>query len=307
MDNDSVPWHFAEGEAKPLSLPPGASWGQAYDCVCEDGNRYILGAYSADSHARICYWVNGVRRDIDVQDEDGGAYASALFVYQGDVYVVGSYKKSIDAYAARPCYWKNGLRFELSGSPAYEPTHLLVDERGVVVSLGSGIWRDGVYTELSAPPGAHAGPGFILRHDNDLYVAGSVVFSAASGDYTMPCYWKNGVRIDLPLPSEGGVMTGNVVRLAMVNNSLFAAGWYRGAQARGMYSEITVSLWRDQRLIERAGPHNYYYRRSTISVVDGSLVFIYPSEDWLKSLLYAGGKSYPFTYFNQVQAFCPLR
>jgi hypothetical protein len=102
-------------------------------------------------------------------------------------------------------------------------------------------------------------------------------------------------------------MTGNIERLAMVNNSLFAAGWYRGAQARGMYSEITVSLWQDQRLIERAGPQNYFYRRSTISVVDRNLVFIYPSEDWLSSLLYAGGKSYPFTYFNQVQAFCPLR
>ena len=109
-------------------------------------------------------------------DLDGRA-ASAIAVSGSDVYVAGTY---LDGNP-QACYWKNGTRVDLDGHEA----------RAIAVS-GSDVYVAGSYL------GTVYGVG--------MYNSQTIVTDKA-------CYWKNGVRVDLPNPGVGGTQAWDIAVL----------------------------------------------------------------------------------------------
>ncbi|MCX8124986.1 MAG: hypothetical protein N3F66_12610, partial [Spirochaetes bacterium] len=69
------------------------------------------------------------------------------------------------------------------------------------------LWVDSNNPILYAPEdGSDCAAFSVFVYNNDVYVAGNIEKDKSdnSGTYVQPCYWKNGVRVDLSVPSQAG-------------------------------------------------------------------------------------------------------
>ena len=159
-----------------------------------NGNIYVSGYYNnwdiLDDASAPCFWKNGVKTDLP-GDGIHVAYAYDIFVSGNDVYTVGRY--NVEApfpYLQRvqPCYWKNINRIDIIDYP----------DR---------------YAELTS----------IYVSNGDVYIGGKYDVPAGGGmplDETQACYWKNGVKTDLP--GSKSKVTGIFVE----NGKVYASGEY---------------------------------------------------------------------------------
>ncbi|MDR1238600.1 MAG: Ig-like domain-containing protein, partial [Treponema sp.] len=104
------------------------------------------------------------------------------------VYMAG-YTTGDDGKA--PCYWVNGNRTFLPIPDTYGP-----DTYGIAA-------------------------GITVSGSGDVYIAGSYGDDNAKPCYVRPCYWKNGMRIDLPIEAWDG---GGAWAIAVSGTDVYIAG-----------------------------------------------------------------------------------
>jgi hypothetical protein len=156
-----------------------------------------------------------------------------------DVYIAGSYGAGI------PCYWKNGVKTDLP-LPGYNrgwTEKIFMDGNDIYV-LGNvdaengdrgAYWKNGNLTVL---PGGYASD--MIVSNGDIYIAGEYSVLLEDGyNYSRPCYWKNGTRIDLDFERIEGLggrarsiaLAGDVLYIGgelVVTNSYVACYWKNG-------------------------------------------------------------------------------
>jgi hypothetical protein len=153
--------YWVNGARTDLSYAPYHS--SAYDITVSGGTVYVAGEYDQNA----CYWVNGVKHDLDLNGSAGASRAESIVVSGGTVYAAGWYH---DGTNEKACCWVNGTRTDL-------PAPLL-------------------------PAANKSYAANIALVGNDVYVAG--YYGYIHQPYTTPYqhyrayYWKNGTEYNLP-------------------------------------------------------------------------------------------------------------
>ncbi len=209
-------------------------------------------------HQTLAYcWKNGVKSTLQIPpppppDNSGEygsieeyviseAYAYRVIVHGSDVYVLGAVKwwykmhggslSGLDGAVIFPGYWKNG-QFTVLQMPDDMALILLNIEKGnIVVSNGDvyvvdgkrNYWKNGQF--VSALSTIHNNETFYAEYPmcasvNDVYIAGSE-YTDISDTKQKACYWKNGVRIDLPVE---GTNSATASGITVVGNDVYVSG-----------------------------------------------------------------------------------
>jgi hypothetical protein len=143
-----------------------------------------------------CYWKDGIKIDLpdDTDLQPGSpraAYALGIYTVGNEVYTVGRYNlyNGLQILKVQPCYWKNTTRFDITDYP----------DR---------------FAELSC----------IFVSGGDVYIGGKYLVQGTSGPTTayQACYWKNGVRTDLPAG-----MDSYVHGIFVENGKVYATGSWK--------------------------------------------------------------------------------
>ncbi len=104
----------------PLSVPEGVTQGFVQSIYVVGSTVYACGYYKNPSTNvyKACYWINGERTDLPVPvQDDRDYYANALTVFNGTVYIAGSY---FDAdWKSKACYWRGTELINLPGAGDY--------------------------------------------------------------------------------------------------------------------------------------------------------------------------------------------
>ena len=251
----SVACYWKNGVRTDLTAPVGIRiWEVGNIAVASNGDVYISGSYSNGDTSPVCYWKNDVRTDLPIPVGTQGRAIRLAVNSNGDVCIVGRFMPDA-AYASIDCYWKNGVRTDLSVpyaddsiAPRTNGTmDIAVSSDGDVHIIGNYdyywggdalsstayYWKNGVRTDLPLPAGTDRDLcGIAVAPNGDVYIAGSYQLKPWPGSWegnttTRPtaCYWKNGVRTDLPLPD--GKTNGHANGLAVSSNGdVYVSGDY---------------------------------------------------------------------------------
>jgi hypothetical protein len=210
-------------------------------CYWKNGKRYDLFADNRDSRlVALAVNNNGVYAAGDFYDQNSGHKKGFyqridqpesptvlsgqiysiydMIIDGGKFYIAGNYT---DSGVIKPCYWINQALTQLNGSDCRADT--------IAVS-GNHVYTAGRY---STSQKAFYWIDQVKQADfsenrvsvSDIIVLGGDVYSI--GDYgSIPnqraCYWKNGIRTDLP---HGGV-AGLTIDTAVSNTDFYIAGFY---------------------------------------------------------------------------------
>jgi len=180
-----------------------------------NGNVYMSGYYNSFVP---CYWKNGVKTDLP-DDTDlpainfKASYANGIYAAGNDVYTVGSYNvKDVSPYnvRAQPCYWKNTSRFDITDYP----------DR---------------FAEATC----------IFVSGDDIYIGGKYLVPGTNGpiEVYQACYWKNGVKTDLPADIDS-----YVTDIYVENGKVYAAGSWKN-ESWPLFSH-TRCYWADGQKVD---------------------------------------------------------
>ncbi len=205
-----------------LSCGPSDLRRSIEDMVVTNATMYVAGYYSNPGFPEKypCYWVNGVKTDLQVPASTLEGKGYAITKGGPDIYAAGY---TMDASANRiACYWKNASRTELAPSPSEAKALYVWDN---VLYVG-GVHYDGTYnaptcwTNDPATPALSLGSieGYVKAvfvNGNGVYLAGAVKRSTDLN----PCYWEDGQRTDLV-----GVEASSIY---VADNMIYTAGTQR--------------------------------------------------------------------------------
>jgi hypothetical protein len=113
----------------PLTVPDGCTQGFANSLCVSGGTVYVSGYFKNPSTnvQNACYWTGGTRTDLTAPvANDRDYYANAITVYDGTVYVAGSYFEA--DWHSSACYWKGTARTDLPGNGTYVAANSIVVE-----------------------------------------------------------------------------------------------------------------------------------------------------------------------------------
>lgn len=184
---------------------------------------YIGGSYMENKQRKACYWVDGVRYDLDgfevasITAIDGKVYAAGHTIIDGCGYWGGYPPIS----CLQTCYWADGIRHYLPGSIVngiFDIGDMSVDQGNVYISGWEShddkrcYWINGVRQKLPSD-------GVMWN----VYAANGVVYMV--GHYFVDgiikaCFWKNGIRYDLPGPK--GFLA---FKIRVINNTEYIIGY----------------------------------------------------------------------------------
>ncbi len=218
------PVYWKDGEMNFLPVD-NECWGGGTKSITIDGSDiYITGwMYTGADYIQPVYWKNGEVVKIPLPDDHDGGYATDLKVVGGKVYVSTTAEKKA-SNLKKPAIWYDNTLTVLVSEDRYD-----ADLEGIAVS-GSTIysvgyynfifdskfdswpvlWTDKTWQKLSVVDETPLIRGVAkdIRIFNEVtYVAG---WTGKLSDVdpqkllAVPCYWRNGVRYDIPLPDEGG-------------------------------------------------------------------------------------------------------
>jgi hypothetical protein len=234
-----------------------------YECEINEDDMYRYGylrglesLYGVESSYIPCYWVNGKQNKLPITRTSGTT--SAIAVSGRDVYVVGSEKRvfsksSSDVWEA-PCYWKNGEKYNLPSAAQWSVARDIVISGGDVHIVGLGhegnfqytlwYWVNGTWQELS-----YAGSSATIAvFGGDLYIAGGYVSSSVSDDGGA-CYWKNGIKYNLPIDNHNG---GTTVAVVVSGEDVYILGYGTDSLGEGWIGE-TPYYWKNGVPYEMSG------------------------------------------------------
>jgi hypothetical protein len=166
------------------------------DIILSGNDLYILGLEgSGTTGTAFCYWKNNVKNVVD-----SVGIGEAIAVSGSDVYIAGgySYYDSIsDSTNYKPCYWKNGIKYYLPSEGFGLAAYMVILGTDVYIA-GRADGNAGCYwfneTKYTLNGGGNSRVSGMCTDDNDVYILGEYL----NGDDFTSCYWKNGVRVDLP-------------------------------------------------------------------------------------------------------------
>jgi hypothetical protein len=137
----------------------------ARSIAVSNGKVYIAGRYNDGAYNKACYWINGVKTDLQA---GVASRATSIAVDDGKVYVTGFYydRGTEDAPAGNyGCYWVDGARTNLEDAyingavNEFDDTLPIAVYRGKVYVVGwskgsmatpaACIWVNGAKRELS--------------------------------------------------------------------------------------------------------------------------------------------------------------
>ena len=219
-----------------------------------NGDVYVSGYFSAGNappYSAPSFWKNGVKTNLpDDTDLPSGspfraAYAKGVYATGNDVYTVGRYNVS-DAspynFRVQPCYWKNTTRFDITDYP----------DR---------------FAETTC----------IFVSGSDVYIGGKYLVPNSDGfsEAYQACYWKNGVKTDLPAGVDS-----YVTDIFVENGKVYAVGSWKNETFPPFYS--TVCYWADGQKVDLITVKDplYDFHHANAIFVDNGTVYI------------AGGLSY---------------
>lgn len=199
-----------------------------------------------------CYWRNGNKTYLS----DVYSTAIVILVLGSDVYIGGQ-----EDFKA--CYWKNGIKTQLSDltsevlSIVSSGAHVYLggyDERSAVdyfVRIGWYLY-DGRKHDLFYDNSGnleHSGDFKSLCLDNfDVYIAGRDNWTS------LPIYWKNGSKVELPAPNPYGTYA---TCISVVDGDIIVGGYYIDTE-RGVNK---ACYWRNGQRIDLPGD------RATVTAV----------------------------------------
>jgi hypothetical protein len=192
---------------------------------------YVVGSsYNSSGHMTACYWVDGVRYELP-----GGAWATDITVFNGDVYTSGT-SESFNA-----CYWINQVRYELPGSGG-EAEAIAVDNDNVYVAgwydNGSCFWQNGQKIDLTINRDSQAF-AIGVRNNGSVYIGG---YYMNNDHYIIPCFWKDGNnRTNLTVPNGGD---GEVYDIAFMDGNMRYYGGYVLKTSNFAGYTPTAAYWR---------------------------------------------------------------
>lgn len=210
---------------------------------------YIAGAVTglSDSNWTPCVWKNGVPNKLSFSDEQNG-YALSIFVSGDSVYAAGTLMYPLKSWGT-PVYWKDGARVDLP-----------------VLSEDIGGVANGIRVV-----------------ERDIYVSGYRAVSYYSHRSTrlllaIPCYWKNGVLVSLPVISED--VGGLAESIFIFANDVYIAGSVLD-EAGDFY---VPCYWKNGQRIDLGIPGTCRSGKANSLFIDGADVYVSGTaalESWL--------------------------
>jgi len=210
--------YWKNGVKTDLTVSPTPDGATATSIYVSDSVVYVTGSYTNSTGSVACYWaddtINPVTEtDLSVSTALAGVTATSIYVSGSVVYVAGSYTNSTGSVA---CYWTDDTinpvtetdLSVLTAPAGVTATSIYVSGSYVYVAdtyINGGVnyaamWTSDTVnlpvpqtylTELTAPAGVTATSIYMIA--SDVYVGGYY-----TGTGSVACYWKNGVRADLP-------------------------------------------------------------------------------------------------------------
>ena len=273
IEASAKPCYWQNGVRKDLPVPSGAKYCEASAIAVEtDGTVYVSGNYSDKFRYgwlyylfNTCYWKDGGGR-ISIRDSftgDGGGYGDAIAVGKdGTVYISGSYGDDDDYRSPekKPCYWQNGRRINLPAPAKDNTSHsaaIALGANGTVYiagttgwsAFGANIkeegtpcyWQNGVRKDLPVPSGAEdcEASAIAVGTDGRVYIAGSYTEWQNNNLIHKICYWQNGVRKELPVPSGAKYCEASAIAVE-TDGTVYVSGSY---SYYGNYRNVVVCYW----------------------------------------------------------------
>jgi len=199
---------------------------------------YVIGKYWKNGYV-YCFWKNSKQTIVISDDERDNYTMEGCYVSDGDVYLCGS-------KGSRPVYFKNETMVELDANQhSYSRVFFIYFSDGVVYTAGnhgSGsnysdcYWINTTRTDITDVP---AGIKYfkisgLFAYGGDAYISGHYV---DGNNETHACYWKNGVRRDMP---EIRSMASSIF---IDNGRVYVAGSYERTTLTGTVTE--AGYWVD--------------------------------------------------------------
>jgi len=206
-------------------------------------NVYVGGSYVDDEGwTKACYWVNGVRHELD------GVAVDAITAVDGKVYAAGYWQDfSYEPLQTKYCYWVDGKRYDLPGCSIIRS--ICVDNGNVYITgiklndeedwnPENGYWVNGVY----CPPPSNGSVFALAALNGVVYTAGYY----DDGDTYYACYWVNGILRELPnsnqLAAYGIEVIDGRIYVGAAGGSRAACYWINNVQYMILQpEEVTIS------------------------------------------------------------------
>lgn len=183
---------------------PGTDFAKA-DAISVDGSTVRVVGFHAAANEKACIWTDGTLADLPVPVAATKSRAYAIHVSGGHVYVAGYHS---DGSVKTACIWTDGVRTDLS-SGTDGSVGAVFNAAGTTYAAGylkdasvaaASSWAGVVHAFLPAVSGKLSGASGVSVFEDSVYVSG---FYGNASDIAVPCYWLDGVRVDLP--TDGGL------------------------------------------------------------------------------------------------------
>jgi hypothetical protein len=236
------PCYWVNGTRTELEIPTGKS-GSAAGIAVSGNNVYVCGEYYESGTTYMptaCYWVNGQRTDLSVPTGITYSQTREIVVRGTTVYIAGQHRSGSSNNTRRACYWVNGERIDINA-----PNNRNADTVGIAIE-GTTVYVLGVhgptndvmsfYFDMDARTGSTVGSALDLPSgsgDNNyyntpgammgtttIYLPGNVMISGVQ----RACYWRSGLRTDLPVPS--GTTYSTSYSITIGGTTVYAVGRY---------------------------------------------------------------------------------
>ncbi|MEI6092727.1 MAG: hypothetical protein WCQ47_03485 [bacterium] len=212
------------------------TWGRGISVA--NNNIYVAGYVNYNGtgvYGRAAYWIDNTASCTEISDATAPADAKSIFVSNGHIYVGGMENHNGYTGYEEAVYWDNDSRvlvasngyiqaISASGSQIYTAGYETdVDHNIAIYYIGT----QKQTLDLPADSTSSSASGIYVS-GTDVYVSGQ--YYASNG--WVPCYWKNGVRVDLAISSTTDGDYPYTSGIFVKNGDVYVSGGYMSVTSR---------------------------------------------------------------------------